>query len=288
MHRVGEDRKQRPLARSSGMDRSRFPSGYALSKVESARMACEQMRMTSFGVGPVTHLIGRMDMWRLRGFTLTLFAVAACTSGTKTTTLSNSSSASGTTTVTSGSGTTGTSSGTTATNSGSTTSTGSSGSCQGLACQSNADCPSGTDPSYICSSGCCVINCNAQHQCGIAASTGGVNGNGNNSGTSATTGTTSTHGTNSTTGTNGSTNGSTGANSSGSGGSSGGAECTQCSGCSDVNSDQCSPGCTDGQICCPWSGGACQITDAGTCQSPGGFSCATPTSAGACPDQCYP
>ncbi|HZS38045.1 MAG TPA: hypothetical protein VFF06_14510 [Polyangia bacterium] len=46
--------------------------------------------------------------------------------------------------------------------------------------------------------------------------------------------------------------------------------------------------CNAGELCCAWSGGACLITDAGTCASNGGFSCAKPTAAGVCPNQCYP
>jgi hypothetical protein len=46
-------------------------------------------------------------------------------------------------------------------------------------------------------------------------------------------------------------------------------------------------GCTTGQLCCPWAGGACLPTDAG-CMSNGGFQCATATPAGLCPDQCFP
>lgn len=47
-------------------------------------------------------------------------------------------------------------------------------------------------------------------------------------------------------------------------------------------------GCNAGELCCAWAGGACLITDAGTCAASGGFSCAKPTAAGVCPSQCYP
>ena len=50
----------------------------------------------------------------------------------------------------------------------------------------------------------------------------------------------------------------------------------------------CPSGCPGGQLCCPWSGGACQLTDAGTCANNGGFSCAMPTTDGVCPNRCYP
>jgi hypothetical protein len=47
-------------------------------------------------------------------------------------------------------------------------------------------------------------------------------------------------------------------------------------------------GCMVSELCCPWSGGACMVTDAGTCQGASGFKCATPTALGVCPNQCYP
>ncbi len=66
-------------------------------------------------------------------------------------------------------------------------------------------------------------------------------------------------------------------------------ECnTSCSGGKKGCPSMCTPGCGGGQLCCAYAGGACQITDAGTCANSGGFSCATPTSAGVCPIQCYP
>jgi hypothetical protein len=46
-------------------------------------------------------------------------------------------------------------------------------------------------------------------------------------------------------------------------------------------------GCTAGQLCCPWAGGACMPTDGG-CMGAGGFQCAAATAAGLCPDQCFP
>jgi hypothetical protein len=46
--------------------------------------------------------------------------------------------------------------------------------------------------------------------------------------------------------------------------------------------------CNPGQLCCPWAGGACMLNDMGSCTGGGGFSCANPTAAGVCPDQCYP
>jgi hypothetical protein len=52
--------------------------------------------------------------------------------------------------------------------------------------------------------------------------------------------------------------------------------------------NQCT-GCTAGQLCCAWAGGACiPDPDLGTCSGNGGYSCATPTAAGVCPNQCYP
>ena len=46
-------------------------------------------------------------------------------------------------------------------------------------------------------------------------------------------------------------------------------------------------GCGPGQLCCAWAGGVCIPTDGG-CMGAGGFSCANPTPAGLCPNQCYP
>ncbi len=46
-------------------------------------------------------------------------------------------------------------------------------------------------------------------------------------------------------------------------------------------------GCMSGELCCPWAGGACLPTDGG-CASNGGFRCATATSGGLCPNQCFP
>jgi hypothetical protein len=48
-------------------------------------------------------------------------------------------------------------------------------------------------------------------------------------------------------------------------------------------------GCKAGELCCAWSGGACNFdADAGTCVGNGGYSCAQPTVKGECPNQCYP
>jgi hypothetical protein len=52
--------------------------------------------------------------------------------------------------------------------------------------------------------------------------------------------------------------------------------------------NKCAPACANGQICCAWAGGPCMLTDAGTCAGAGGYKCATPTSQGLCPNQCYP
>lgn len=52
--------------------------------------------------------------------------------------------------------------------------------------------------------------------------------------------------------------------------------------------DRCSPVCAQGKLCCPWAGGACLPNDAGGCSGAQGYSCATPTAAGSCPNQCYP
>jgi hypothetical protein len=52
--------------------------------------------------------------------------------------------------------------------------------------------------------------------------------------------------------------------------------------------NRCSAACAQGKICCPWAGGPCIPNDAGGCSGAQGYSCATPTAAGACPNQCYP
>jgi hypothetical protein len=46
--------------------------------------------------------------------------------------------------------------------------------------------------------------------------------------------------------------------------------------------------CNQGQLCCAWAGGVCIPNDMGTCSGAGGYSCATPTAQGVCPNQCYP
>jgi hypothetical protein len=62
----------------------------------------------------------------------------------------------------------------------------------------------------------------------------------------------------------------------------------QCSGGGRGCAGRCAAGCTNGELCCPWAGGACIPNDAGGCTGAGGYQCATPTSAGVCPDQCFP
>ena len=52
--------------------------------------------------------------------------------------------------------------------------------------------------------------------------------------------------------------------------------------------DRCSAACAQGKICCPWAGGPCIPNDAGGCSGAQGYSCATATAAGTCPNQCYP